>query len=269
LPDIAHASIASSLPDGNKASDSRLRVSEVSRATLESYGDTVIRMNLRFVEDSGAAALVALLRRQEKLERVVVDEQEAIPSLCLAIVQDCCRRLQEIKLGSWRADVNAVLTRHQSDLLAAAFEKDAALSALRILHVNYTLAPDGVSKLTRALRRGTAPQRQDLHFPFLPDARCRDDKMTAVADMLEARARIPGCKRLERFNVNRCWLSGGLLATRIRLLRVLLPSILDLPDMLTWNQAYEPSFIEARAPYVTALDVCLQRFGGVFSWKML
>ena len=33
--------------------------------------------------------------------------------------------------------------------------------------------------------------------------------------------------------------------------------------------AYEPSFLEARAPYVTFLQLRLERGGGVFSWKML
>jgi hypothetical protein len=43
LPDLAHATIASFLPDGNKGNASRLRVSEVSRAMLESYGGTNLR----------------------------------------------------------------------------------------------------------------------------------------------------------------------------------------------------------------------------------
>ena len=182
LPDIAHASIASFLPDGNKGNDSRLRVSEVSRAMLESYGGTVTRMNLRHVEDSSAAALIALLRRQKRVAEVTVEnERKIIPAFCQAIVQDCCRRVEAVHLRIWYP----ALTQEESDLLAQALEKDGALRALKI---HCSLAHGGYSKFARALARGTAPQLQDLSFSFLGNT----DDMDAVADMLEARARIPG-----------------------------------------------------------------------------
>ena len=64
LPDIAHSSIASFLPDGNKVNDSRLRVSEASRALLVSFGGSVTRMCIitRF-EGCSAPRLAALLER--------------------------------------------------------------------------------------------------------------------------------------------------------------------------------------------------------------
>lgn len=99
LPYIAHASIASFLPDRNEGNDSRLRVSKASRAMLKSYGGSLSRVKLRYIEDSGPARLFALLGRQEKLETVVVGEQEAIPAFCLAIVQDCCQQVQRSAMG--------------------------------------------------------------------------------------------------------------------------------------------------------------------------
>ena len=44
LPAVIHRSIASFLPDGNKKHDSRLRVSEASRALLDFYGGSLDRM---------------------------------------------------------------------------------------------------------------------------------------------------------------------------------------------------------------------------------
>lgn len=87
LPDLAHSSIASFLPGGNRGNDSRLRMSEVSR---QSYGGSLTRMLINFVEDSSATRLAALLRRHGKLARLVANHK-AISMLCLAIAQGCCR----------------------------------------------------------------------------------------------------------------------------------------------------------------------------------
>jgi hypothetical protein len=98
LPDIAHASIASFLPDGNETEDSRLSVSEVSRALFESYGGSLNEMRVHNVAGRSAARLAAMLRRNKELAEVTVQEQEAIPALCLAIVQGCCRGIERIYL---------------------------------------------------------------------------------------------------------------------------------------------------------------------------
>ena len=66
LPDIAHATIASSLPDGDKGTDNRLRVSEVSRALHEAYGGSLTSASIYYTE-GGSSSLVALLRRQKIL----------------------------------------------------------------------------------------------------------------------------------------------------------------------------------------------------------
>ena len=61
LSDIAHSCISSFLPDGNKGNDSRLRVAAASRALLEAYGGSLIKVRLRFIKGSSAARLAALL----------------------------------------------------------------------------------------------------------------------------------------------------------------------------------------------------------------
>lgn len=68
--------------------------------------------------------------------------------------------------------------------------------------------------------------------------------------MMEARVHLPGCKRLELFvSGGTCWSDPALLATQIRLLRDLLPSVKELP-LLTWDNAYQASFCEVKAPYL-------------------
>jgi len=96
LPDAALDSIASfSFERGN---DSRLRMAEVSRALLDLYGGSLSYIYI-FYTDSSAARLTALLRRQKILISVTVKKQEAIPALCLAIIDGSCRRLECLTLS--------------------------------------------------------------------------------------------------------------------------------------------------------------------------
>lgn len=74
IPDLAHSSIASFLPDGDKPKISRLHVSEVSRALLGFYGGTLTQMSLHYREGWSAARLAALLQRHKKLAKLTVKE---------------------------------------------------------------------------------------------------------------------------------------------------------------------------------------------------
>jgi len=92
---------------------------------LESYGGIVTRMNLRYVEGCGAAALIALLGRQKRVAEVTVEREKVIPALCQAIIQNGCRRVEAVHLRIWYP----VVTQEESDLLAEALERDGALPA--------------------------------------------------------------------------------------------------------------------------------------------
>ena len=76
--------------------------------------------------------------------------------------------------------------------------------------------------------------------------------------MLEARALIPGCKKLEALEElnNEDWFDEASLETEIRLLRALLPFTKALP-VLTWEEAFEACFLEAPAPHLTCFEVWL------------
>jgi len=199
-----HASIASFLPDGDERQASRLRLSEVSRTLFESYGGSLTKIWLSYVDDSSNARLVALLRRQPLLAEVTL---------------------------------------------------------------NYEMTPDGLSNLARALMGGTAPQLQDLGMGGIGSFNKGYD-MVIIADMLEARASIPGCARFKSLRVgNYRWFDDASLETQIRLLRVLLPSIERLPD-LSWKRGFVDCFCEVQAPFLTDLELSPDG-GSDFSWKML
>jgi len=64
--------------------------------------------------------------------------------------------------------------------------------------------------------------------------------------MMEARSRIPGCKGLEHIEGNgENWFDKASIATRLRLLRALLPSATHLPDF-TWRDDFKFVFVRCK-----------------------
>ena len=262
LPDIAHATISSFLPDGGLYfGGSRLLVSTVSRALLESYGESLTEIRLRNFADSSSLALACLMHRNQKLVDVTAEgRNRAIPALCQVIIQGCCRRIERMTLLARPFDL---LHGGPLDLplaLAPAFEMDGALPALRSLCIGFTLI-----LLARALARGTAPQLQELVI-------CNAENLDfeALADMIEARVRLPECKRLEYLGLQHgwCWFDELWPATQVRLLRALLPSLKKF-GTFTWRNEFEPYFLESKAPCLEDFRCRSEDFGSVFSSKVL
>lgn len=168
---------------------SRLHVSEVSRALFESYGGSLTRVDVRYVEGSTADRLCALLQRHKKNVEVYVYKEESMQAFCLAIAQGCCQGVECVELLYWEE------TRPESvSALIGALEIDGALPMLRRLSVNLYRPPGAILQLARALARGTPPLLTDLTIEY-----CETNDLEALADMMEARARLPGCQRLRDF----------------------------------------------------------------------
>lgn len=125
-----------------------MRVSEVSRALLESYGGTLTCVRLYYGEEQSAARLAALLRRQKKVRYIFVTQQEAVPALSQAIAQGCCLELEQLIMV-----VEATVTRERMDILAGALEVEGALPAFTDLRVLCSKTTDVTSQLARALLR--------------------------------------------------------------------------------------------------------------------
>lgn len=130
--------------------------------------------------------------------------------------------------------------RRWSLVLAPAFSVEGALPALKRLCITVDLTPGALNDLAKALAKGTAPQLQELVI-FIAD--CLE--LEAFADKIEARARLPECKRLEYFALQDgwCWFDEVWPATQVRLLRALLPSLKKF-NKFTWQNAFEPYFLE-------------------------
>lgn len=259
LPDIAHANIATFLPDGNKThNDTRLRVSEASRALLEYYGGSLTRVAIRCVGGSNIARLGALLQRQQKRYALVVKEP-AIPMLCQVIAQGCCHRVGRIYL-------DCDLTEGGLHILLGALKVDGAMPMLESLTASSPLTPEKVVEVTQSLTRGVVPHLKKIVFYGYSDALTLESFSLA----LQIRATIPGCRGLEHCKVGSVWnwLDNASLETKTRFLRALLPSVKELPPLF-WNQAFDPCFLEAPAPYLTSLDIRVEEDGAVFSSGVL
>ena len=142
-------------------------------------------------------------------------------------------------------------TLERENLLAAALEAEAALPALKTLQI-LGLSPGGLIALARALQGGSAPvlQHIDIHGRLIGT---HDEVWDSIADMVEARASLPGCARFESFEVG-WWLTYAPLERQIRLLRALLPSLKTLPKFW-WNRAFEACFLDVQPPALTNLEL--------------
>jgi hypothetical protein len=102
------------------------------------------------------------------------------------------------------------------------------------------------------LARGISPLLHPLALPRNGNA-FDESGVDSIADMLEARAAMPSCKRFTCIEEMATWFNCASLTTQIRLLRVLLPSVTTL-SQCWWKQAFEPSFRVTQALYLTDLE---------------
>lgn len=238
LPDIAHNNIAAFLSDGSDGGSVCLRISGLSRALLDSYGGSLVYARICHGEFRSFGRLAALLRRQTKLKRIDVNQQKTLPALSQAIAQGCCREVQTLIMREQQVAVS----RERFDAFAAALEVERALFALQALTIAFDLTPGLPSKLARALSHGSAPNLQHLGIGF------SDGDLSPVVDMLEARAKLPGCRKLKTFGTNR----HSSFPIQKRLLRVLLPALEEL-SLFSWKREFEPCFVEAQPQYLVSL----------------
>lgn len=132
-------------------------------------------------------------------------------------------------------DKDNALTQECLSCLAGVLDADGNLPALTTLELNFKL-------LARALTGGAAPRLQRFSFN---ETGCTENDVNSITDMVEAHARIPGCNSFTYLDSNfdesgedSVWFDQASIATRIRLLRALLPSVEDLPRMTRFRALF-------------------------------
>lgn len=139
--------------------------------------------------------------------------------------------------------------------LALALKMKGALPALKRL--DWLIKYDDSLELARALSTGTVLLLRQLNLLSFP---VTEEGLNSLSDMLDARARILGCQRLNLIHpANHKWLDYGSLATRIRLWSAVLPATEQLP-LFTWNTQFEPCFRDLR-PSFTSLHLRIPNDG--------
>lgn len=108
LPGPAHATIASMLPDGLSRLPNRRRLALASRAMLHFHGCILTSLCLHWHSENQVAALATLLERQRSLERVFVNNAEALPSLAIVLAQGCLRHVKKLDMELYMAGEQTV-----------------------------------------------------------------------------------------------------------------------------------------------------------------
>lgn len=131
---------------------------------------------------------------------------------------------------------------------------DVSLPALTSLSLNGLFSTFGLSYLTEHLSLpGVLPPLKKLaiehEFDHHPDA-----EVEMVADMIEARAKHASGGALEKSGI---WFQGGPTQARIRMLRVLLPSLKELAmlwETVIWTSCFGSDLM---APHLGKMDMYL------------
>ena len=238
LPEFAHTALVALLKDKQ---ENVLHLSLGSRALLDLYGGslTSLRVNKPEGPDHRDEALTALVERNSGLRRVVVGGLAAIPAVVDVIARGHFRHLRELtvmKLHDYLSFKDKLAN------LAAAMQVPGALQALECLRLErHAIQPEVLPLLAGALAGGAAP---NLRLLDLGGGALIDEDAEALAAMLEARAQRPACRRLEMLKAE------GLLdeeieeAPRCRVVRALLPTILEL-EHLVYDTVYDACFVAA------------------------
>lgn len=173
---------------------------------------------------------------------------KSFPGIFQAIAQGYCRGVEMITLiPSSMLEVDGKCL----NTLAEALQVDGALPALKTFDIILPNTPSFLLKLARALMGGAVPLLEHWN---LRQRSVTGEDMNTLADMLEARAGIPNCQRLQTFDANfGSWLDNASPDTQIRLLRALLPSLKEL-GKFQWNAAFDPCFRDVR-PHLEILRV--------------
>ena len=244
-----------------KTSD-RLEMATTSHGLLELWGSSmttiVVSRNFQRVRHLSKTSLSTLLQRQRRLEKLV-GSWEAGSLIARGIAAGHCRSLEELcikfpPLGGFVCKSDFLSVNHIQSMVDAICAENA-LPNLTSLSLNGLFSTHGLSYLTEHLSLpGVLPSLKQLAIEHEFDD-YSDSEVEMVADMIEARAKHATSGALEKFDG--MWFQGGPTQARIRMLRVLLPSLKELT--LLWETEIGTSCFgnDLSAPNLEKVDMYL------------
>ena len=206
---------------------------------LRLHGGTLTTLYVRMHPNSRVEALARLVQRQLALEEVVVLGD--IPALSHLLKQGCLCSIRELYVAFDKA--------FEVEDLVVAMQVPGTLQALESLDLQPEMYWERgrLPLLAGALAADAAPSLRTLtsHHCLEHD----DEDVDALTAMLEGRTHRPACRGI---------LAGIEFCTKAacrRLMRALLPSLVELDDGFDWDPAYETAILKMRPLCLTTCKV--------------
>ena len=250
LPEVIHGQLAlfADKPDNLRQLSKRME-------TL--HGGTLTTLDVKWKATHRVDALVALMQKQHRLQKVVVGNPDAIPALSLVLIApDCFTHVRELSVVM---NFDGLTTAALVQSMAGALRMGGPLPALEVLRLSPATRwqPGMLPVLAGALASGACPSLRVLNVKSGSTFNHhKHEDLEALAAMLEERAQRPACRGLEHLKADGLTLLDDepSLAVRTRLMRALLPTVREL-DHFRWEAAYEECFLAARPPHLERVAV--------------
>ena len=226
------------------AGGDRYLLALLSTKMRELHGGTLTTLEVKWKASHRVMALAPLLRKQRRLEKVVVGDPGALPALIVVLTLRTLSSVQELSVAMSSRETTAALGHVQA--LVGAFQVGGPLPALQVLRLLPAMQwqPGMLPALAEALSPKLIPSLHTLDIKGGPFA---DEDLEALSAMLELRAQRPGYLLFNEMKAVGLMDPNCSEAACIRLLRALLPSATHLEDFV-WGAVYEACFVGRPAP---------------------
>lgn len=241
MPDPTHAVLSSMLGLHDQC---HRALSSVSKTMLSLHGGSISVLDLNCEElagDTNLEAVCRLVKRQHRLERVVLWAPEFLPDGGRLLLSLPFPHLEELSVDGEGVSAEA---KTFLGALADALQPPGAWAALRCLRILVADGPHGMLEpLTRALALpGVAPQLCLLDVGTGP---FQDEDLVGLTHMLTKRA-----SGLSVLKGEGLWQDEDTsLASRTNLLAALLPFATEL-EAFVWHDAFQPFFLDGSARHL-------------------
>lgn len=144
--------------------------------------------------------MLALLARQERLQKLDLDSISFFPSLLISISRGDCRYLQKLWLRPGHYHGDFPLLEVSQVMPLAGLIAVGKLSDLQELYFQIRWEKGAVAVLADGLRHGACPKMESLGCFVFPSVGVghrgeeqTDGSMEALAELVQSRRNLPGC----------------------------------------------------------------------------
>lgn len=270
LPDVANECVSSFLP--GKAI---LNLATASNPMKKDYGGQMKEITLWGHDDLSGSSLFTLLQRQKRLQSIILKSSAKLLSfLFVPLARNDLCFLRVLELKGMRSSISCLSA-------LAGMVTQGALSLLERFQL-FDCKKCGIEVIMKPFKAGACPYLHTLALP-IPfyetyfdeegnhdefdhyDDEQTDKDLKAILQALETRKEL-GITDLKNFEGGD-WLDYGTVEVRLRLLRLLLPYLEDIPGTEQFHEDWQEDFdyfaavfAEVGAPRLKRFDFPAQSF---------